>query len=217
MPTVARVTMHRRRSPRSVVVVYGSLVPDSVRIELGSAELAQPLVDQIGELYDEVFSVPPYFWREDESELHRERLRRLLEDPSFGIVVAWAGDELVGFAYGFTVPPDTKRWSNLTEPAPAELTEERPGRTFLLFDFAVRATYRGKGIGRTLHDALLGSRNEERASLSVEPPAVDTKQIYERWGWRKVAQSRGGPTAAAPVFDVYVRDSLDDLRAQVKP
>jgi GNAT superfamily N-acetyltransferase len=192
-------------------------VTDAVRVELGGAELARPLVDQIGELYDETFSVPPYFWREDESELHRERLRRLLDDPSFGIAVARAGGELVGFAYGFTVPPDTKRWSNLTAPAPPELMTEWPGRTFLLFDFAVRASHRGQGVGRALHDALLGSRREERASLSVEPPAVDTKQIYEHWGWRKVAQSRGGPTAAAPVFDVYVRNSLDDLRAQTKP
>lgn len=188
-----------------------------MRLDLGGADLARPLLDQIGELYREVFSVPPYYWKPDEAQLHRERLLRLLEDPTFGIAMAWAGSELVGFAYGFTVPPDTKRWSNLTEPAPPELTEEWPGRTFLLFDFAVRATYRGSGVGRRLHDALLGSRSEERASLSVEPPAVDTKAIYEHWGWRQVAQSRGGPTAAAPVFDVYVRDSLEDLRGQARP
>jgi GNAT superfamily N-acetyltransferase len=192
-------------------------VTDAVRLDLGGPDLARPLVDAICELYDEVFSVPPFFWREDESRLHRERLLRLLEDPTFGTALAWMGDELVGFAYGFTVPPDTKRWSNLTKPASPELTEEWPGRTFLLFDFAVRETYRGQGVGRRLHDALLGNRSEERASLSVEPPAVETKRIYEHWGWRKVAQSIGGATAAAPVFDVYVRDSLDDLRAQAKP
>jgi GNAT superfamily N-acetyltransferase len=192
-------------------------VTDAVRVDLGAADLACSLLDPICELYDEVFSVPPFFWREDESDLHRERLLRLVEDPTFGIAVAWAGDELVGFAYGFTVPPDTKRWANLTGPTPPELTEEWPGRTFLLFDFAVRRSYRGRGIGRRLHDALLGSRSEERASLSVEPPAADTKAIYEHWGWRKVAQSIGGATAAAPVFDVYVRDSLDEVRAQARP
>jgi GNAT superfamily N-acetyltransferase len=192
-------------------------VTTPVHIDLGGAGLARPLVGRIGELYREVFSVPPYFWKPDEAQLHRERLLRLLDDPTFGIAVAWAGSELVGFAYGFTVPPDTKRWSNLTEPAPAELTEEWSGRTFLLFDFAVRAAYRGQGVGRALHDALLGSRTEERASLSVEPPAIETKAIYEHWGWRKVAQSRGGPAAAAPVFDVYLRDSLDDLRDQARP
>ena len=188
-----------------------------VRVEIGGAELAGPLLDPICTLYDEVFSAPPFYWREDESELHRQRLIRLLDDPTFGIALAQASNELVGFAYGFTVPPETKRWSNLTKTVSPELTQEWPGRTFLLFDFAVQAAYRGFGIGRKLHDVLLGSRSEERASLSVEPPAVDTKAIHEHWGWRKVAQSIGGPTAAAPMFDVYVRDNLDDLRSHARP
>jgi len=99
-------------------------VTDPLRIDLGGADFARPLLDPICALYDEVFSVPPFFWREDESKLHRDRLLRLMGDPTFGIAGAWVGDELVGFAYGFAVPPDTKRWSNLTEPTPPELAEE---------------------------------------------------------------------------------------------
>jgi hypothetical protein len=59
---------------------------------------------------------------------------------------------------------------------------------------------------------LLSSRSEERATLTVQPTAVDTKRLYERWGWRMVGQMEGGPTAAAPVFDCYLRDRLDDLK-----
>jgi GNAT superfamily N-acetyltransferase len=183
------------------------------RIEIGGAAPARPLLDPICALYDNVFSAPPFFWREDESELHRQRLLRLLDDPTFGIAVAQASDELVGFAYGFGVSPDTTRWSGLVEPVEPELTAEWPGRTFLLFDYAVRASWRGRGIGRRLHDALLGSRSEERATLTVQPTASDTKGIYEHWGWWQVGQLEGGPMAAAPVFDVYLRDRLDDLRA----
>lgn len=189
---------------------------DAVRVDLGGAQLARPLLNPICDLYDEVFSEPPFFWREDESELHRERLLGLLEDPSFGIAVIRVGVELVGFAYGFTVPPDTKRWSRLMEPVSVQMTSEWPGRTFLLFDYAVRNGYRGRGIGRTLHDALLGSRTEERATLTVQPMATDTKRIYEHWSWYQVGQVEGGPTAAAPTFDVYLRDSLDDLRAKAQ-
>jgi GNAT superfamily N-acetyltransferase len=184
-----------------------------VRVELGDATLARRLVDEICALYDEVFSAPPFFWREDESGLHRERLESLLDDPTYGVTLAFAGDELVGFAYGFALPADTKRWSRLTEPLPAQETAEWPGRTFLLFDYAVRKPFRGQGIGRALHDALLGSRSEERATLSVQPTALTTKAIYEHWGWRKVGQSEGGPAAAAPVFDTYLRDRIDDLTA----
>jgi len=195
-----------------------SVVAD-VRVEIGGAELARRLLDLICDLYDDVFSVPPFFWRDDESELHRQRLLRLVDDPTFGIAVARDGDDLVGFAYGFSVPPDTKWWSDLVAPTEPTLTAEWPGRTFLLFDFGVRASRRGQGIGRMLHDAVLGSRGEERATLAVQPTAIDTKRIYQHWGWWRVGQVDGGPTAAAPAFDVYLRDRLDDLRAtsQARP
>jgi GNAT superfamily N-acetyltransferase len=188
------------------------------QIKLGSADLSRPLLDQVCELYDEVFSTPPFFWRDDESQLHRDRLLGLLDDPTFGIAIAPADDELIGFAYGFTLPANTKRWTRLKEPVSVQVTTEWPGRTFVLFDYAVRAPYRGRGIGRRLHDALLGSRSEERATLTVQPTAAETKWIYEHWGWHQVGQVEGGPTAAAPVFDVYLRDGLDDLRiAQTTP
>jgi ribosomal protein S18 acetylase RimI-like enzyme len=187
-------------------------VTADVRVEIGGAALARPLLDPICDLYDEVFSVPPFFWREDESQLHRERLLGLLDDPSFGVAVARLGDDLVGFAYGFAVLPDTKRWSGLLEPVSAEVASEWLGRTFLLFDYGVRPAYRDRGIGRRLHDTLLGSRPEQRATLTVQPTAIDTKRIYEHWGWYQVGQVEGGATAAAPRFDVYLRDRLDDLR-----
>jgi hypothetical protein len=188
-------------------------VTADLHVEIGGAELARPLLDPICTLYDEVFSAPPFFWREDESELHRERLLRLLDDPTFGVALTQDGGGLVGFAYGFRVPPNTTRWDGLIGAASPDLAAEWPGRTFLLFDYGVQASRRGYGIGRKLHDALLGSRGEERATLTVQPTAKDTKAIYEHWGWRQVGQVEGGPAAAAPVFDVYVRDRLDDLRA----
>jgi GNAT superfamily N-acetyltransferase len=188
-------------------------------VEIGGAALARPLLEPICALYDEVFSAVPFFWREDESELHRERLLRLLDDQSFGIAVAQDSGELAGFAYGFRVPPNTTRWDGLIGEVSPELVAEWPGRTFLLFDYGVRASRRGQGIGRELHDGLLGSRDEQRATLTVQPTAKDTKVIYEHWSWRQVGQVEGGPTSAAPMFDVYVRDRLDDLRpaAQAMP
>jgi hypothetical protein len=70
----------------------------------GNADLAADHLDAVCTVYDDVFSRPPFFWRDDESVLHRERLEQLLADPTFGITVALARQDLVGFAYGFTVP-----------------------------------------------------------------------------------------------------------------
>jgi ribosomal protein S18 acetylase RimI-like enzyme len=188
-------------------------VTDDPVFTLDGAELARNLFDEICAVYDEAFSAPPFFWRDDESALHRERLSGLLSDPTFGIATAQVGAELVGFGYGFTVPVNTSRWSQVIPAPSVELAKEWPGRTFLLFDYAVRPALRGQGIGHRLHDLLLGSRSEERATLTVQPTAVDTKRLYERWRWRQVGQIEGGQTAAAPVFDVYLRDTLADLRS----
>lgn len=183
-----------------------------VDVQTGGAVLARPLLDSICALYDEVFSAPPFLWWDGESELHRQHLLRQLDDPTFGIAVATAAGGLIGFAYGDTVPADTMLWSDLVDPVRPELTAEWPGRTFFLSDYAVRASWRGQGLGRKLHGALLRSRNEQRAALTVQPAAIDTKRIYEHWGWRQIGQVEGGPTAVAPVFDVYLRDGMNDWR-----
>jgi GNAT superfamily N-acetyltransferase len=182
-----------------------------MRLTVGSADLALDRLDPVCELYDAVFSAPPFFWRADEPYLHRQRLLRLTEDATFGIIIAEVADSLVGFAYGFTLPANTSRWTRLTAPISAEMTAEWPNRTFVLFDYAVEKSARGKGIGRALHHGLLSTRREQRATLTVQPTALDTKRIYEHWGWRKVGEMEGGEGAAAPMFDVYVRDSLADF------
>ena len=54
------------------------------------------------------------------------------------------------------------------------------------------------------HDRRVGfgqHRNVREVAASLLP------------GSRQVGQVEGGPTSAAPVFDVYLRDTLDDLRA----
>jgi len=195
---------------------YAEGVSD-IRIELVSAKRGHDSLDDICRVYDLVFSAPPFYWRDDESDLHRERLLRLLEDPTFGLATASGPNGLVGFAYGYTVPVDTQRWTRVLGELDEAMTREWPGRTFLLFDFAVVPGYRGRGIGKALHDLLLSSRREERATLTVQPTALQTKSLYGRWGWRMVGQLEGGPAAAAPRFDVYLRDRLDDLRMSPQP
>lgn len=178
----------------------------------GSQELALGHFTEICVLYDDVFSRPPFHWREDESALHAERLTRIATDPTFGIVLARVAESIVGFAYGYTVDTNTRRWQSMTVPLSDDAAMEWSGRTFLLFDFAVAAAHRGRGIGKQLHDRLLSSRLEQRATLTVQPTAVETKKIYEHWGWRLVGQMEGGPTAAAPIFDAYVIEDLDAIR-----
>lgn len=175
-----------------------------VTIGLASRERANALLDPICDLYDEVFSAPPFRWTDDESEHHRRMLDSLLVEPTFGLVTAEADGQLVGFAYGYTLPPDTRWWEGFQSPLSAELAKEREGRTFALIDLAVQRKWRSQGIGGRLVDALLSVRNEERATLCVQPTATDAQAFYDRLGWQKVGRKDMPADAVSPSFDVYV-------------
>jgi len=69
----------------------------------------------------------------------------------------------------------------------------------------VRSSWRRQGIGRELHELMLGGRPEERATLTVPPGAGAAQAAFRSWGWRKVGRARGDGTAA-PVLDVLVID-----------
>ncbi len=109
-----------------------------------------------------------------------------------------------GSAYGRPLAEDTKWWDNFLEPVPVEVTSERSGRTFAVIDFGVAGSYRGRGLGRRLLDALLAGRSEERATLAVEPEADASQGIYQHLGWQVVGRLEGAPGDTAPYFDIYV-------------
>jgi ribosomal protein S18 acetylase RimI-like enzyme len=162
------------------------------------------LFDAICDLYDAVFSQPPFRWTDDESEHHRQSLADLMKNPAFGLVTAEVNGELVGFAYGIALSGDTGWWSRVLEPLPENLTAEWNGRTFAVIDLAVREDYRKRGIGRALLDTLLANRPEERATLTVQPVAADTKEFYDHLGWQRLGTTKAPAGAVAPFFDVYL-------------
>jgi len=175
-----------------------------VTVSLGTGALARRLFGPIYQIYYETFSKPPYQWPEGEAKEYRRRFENLVADPTFGIVIAQLNTELVGFAYGYTLRPSTRWWDGFIAPVPEEVTTEWEGRTFALVDFAVTEPVRGTGVGHRLHDTLLASRREERATLAMEPTAHQARAIYEHWGWRVVGRLRGPATDFAPEFDIMV-------------
>ncbi|MGH3887638.1 MAG: GNAT family N-acetyltransferase [Pseudonocardiaceae bacterium] len=171
--------------------------PSSVRAQLGAAATAQDGAHLSAVLRD-IFEAP-YQWPDNEETQFRRQLSRLATDATFGIATAQTDDELVGFAYGYTLRPDTTWWDGFVTPVPEELTKERERRAFALIDFAVAEGWRRHGIGRRLHDTLLTSRHEARATLAVEPAAHEARAVYERWSWRVVGRLRGPATDFAEI------------------
>ena len=153
------------------------------------------------ELHAEVYADPPSRPGGD-ADGYPARFRVQRRQPGFVLAEARHGGYLVGYAAGMPLRPSTSWWRDLTAPLPAEVTAERPGRTFALTDLLVRASWRRQGIARDLHDLILAGRAEERATLTVLPAAGAAQSAFRAWGWRKAGRTR--PDSRGPVLDVLV-------------
>ena len=131
-----------------------------------------------------------------------ERVRGYLRAPGFGLVVAYVDGEAVGQAFGYALPPTARWWQGLTTIVPDGFTKETGTRTFALNELMVVPAWQGQGVAHALHDELLGSRREERATLLVREDNTSAQNAYSRWGWRKVAKLR--PYPDSPHFDAMI-------------
>lgn len=161
-------------------------------------------LDELRDLYREVYADPPYSWGDEHAELFVERFKQQATAEGFALVDARHGDELVGVIFGVTLGLTTGWWHHLLAPLPDDVTTERPGRTFAVVELLVRKAWRRQHIAQVLHDHLLHGRSEQRATLTVLPAALPAQSAYAKWGWRKVAEKRN-PLPGSPVFDVMVR------------
>ena len=175
--------------------------PD-ITFQLLDGTQAAAHADELRALHAEVYADPPYR-PADDAALFADRFGVQRRQPGFALAEARHGGYLVGYASGMPLRPSNSWWRSLTTSVPDEVTAEHPGRTFALIELAVRASWRRQGIGRALHDLLLGNRAEERATLTVLPAATAAQNAFQKWGWRKVARTHD-PSSGWPVSDVLV-------------
>ena len=135
-----------------------------ISIQLLDGARASADADEVQALQADVYGA------DDGAFAGRFRVQR--RQPGFVLAEARNGGYLVGYAFGMPLRPSTSWWRQLTAPLPEEVTAEHPGRTFALADLAVRASWRRQGIGRDLHDLILRSRPEERATAVLAPAAL---------------------------------------------
>ncbi len=184
-----------------------------VTLQVLDGEQALEHLDELRDLYTDVYAEPPYEWGAEHADLFVERFKVQASQDGFALVEARHGTELVGIAFGVTLQPSTPWWQNLLEPVPEAVTTERPGRTFAVVELLVRKAWRRQHIAKAMHDLLLGNRTEERATLTVLPAATPAQRAYAKWGWQRVAQKRN-PLPGSPVFDVLVKDLEGAARAR---
>ncbi|KAB1915196.1 GNAT family N-acetyltransferase [Micromonospora sp. AMSO31t] len=174
---------------------------ENLRLRHYGAERAQELVDQLMDVYLDAHS-------EDGPLYNAQRYQRqlTLHMPRAGweLVAARVDRELVGYIYGFPLAPDTRWWDGIQEPIPVGFTHEDGQRTFAISELLVRRRWQRRGIARALHDELMSSRTEERATLLVRPANTAARNAYRAWGWQSVASLRPA-WEDAPTFMVLTR------------
>jgi hypothetical protein len=178
--------------------------PD-INFQFVDGEQANLHMDELAELYAEVYAEPPYDWGDDHVTLFRRWFDVQRQQQGFTLVEARQGDELVGIGFGVTLLENTPWWQTLVAPLDDDITRERPQRTFAVVELLVRSPWRRQHIAETIHGLLLQDRSEERATLTVLPAATAAQAAYDKWGWQKVAQKHN-PLPGSPVFDVLVKE-----------
>ncbi len=171
---------------------------------------------EVAALYAAVFSLPPFNAGEAAIAGQQAYFPELATRPGFRLVMARTDPSLetegrrgyLAFGYGYLLPAGSAWWRGIVEPLEDEFTTETGSRTFAVIDYGVLPQSRGRGIGRLVHDELLGGSGAERATLSVRPTATETQAIYRHWGWRRVGHEVMDPPVPSPEFDIFVLDKL---------
>ncbi|WP_329087740.1 MULTISPECIES: GNAT family N-acetyltransferase [unclassified Streptosporangium] len=177
---------------------------DQVTTQRWDGNGAAVQLDAILAAYEEVYAEPPYLEGPRDVADFIDRFHRQTERQGFRLAVARDGTEVVGFTFGYRLPPDTQWWRGLLRPASKEFTRETGNRTFVIIELAVRKPWRQRGIARKLHFDLIEGLEVERVTLTMrpEPEAKPAQFAYASWGYQMVGQSR--PWDEAPLYNSMV-------------
>jgi ribosomal protein S18 acetylase RimI-like enzyme len=116
-----------------------------------------------------------------------EILPRHAERDGFRFRAAFAGERLVGFAYGY-LGAEGQWWHDIVAEAMDETDLQvwlAPGH-FEFVELHVRRDARRQGIGGRLHDALLEGLDSPTAVLSTQTDNEPALSLYRGRGWEIV-------------------------------
>ncbi|MCG5464253.1 GNAT family N-acetyltransferase [Micromonospora sp. MED01] len=145
---------------------------------------AAPLFRALVDLYTVVYAEPPYGEGPEQVARFADGLPDEAHRPGFTLISASKDGDLIGAAYGWTMPAG--RWWGRAETEPPDYL--RDVDKFAVMEWLVHPTRRGEGIGAELMRRLLDDRPEPWATLASNPLAP-ARRMYARAGWKEVGRS----------------------------
>jgi GNAT superfamily N-acetyltransferase len=156
--------------------------------------------DQLITIYRDAFGLSPYCKEEAEVVDFARSLPRHVEKEGFRIAVALEDqtEHAVGFAYGFVNAPDQLWYEKVAKAVqPGVVTEWLTG-SYRLVEMAVTPEAQGQGIGGLLHDQVLRGLPYQKAVLSTMAAKTNAYSMYQKRGWRILADGLIFPGVARP-------------------
>ncbi|MEU8779925.1 GNAT family N-acetyltransferase [Streptomyces sp. NPDC048606] len=155
--------------------------------------LTPALREVIGALYQEV-RAPLLDHPNYRLDVFLDRLDRHGVETGFGVAIAHVRStgSAVGYAYGNGIGPGDRWWRRMTStPPPRYATRD----AVAIKEIGVIPDFRGTGVSRRMHDALLETRPEPHVTLMVNPAAGDGKvqKLYEGWGYAELGIVQPSP------------------------
>jgi len=156
-----------------------------VELQLLSARQSHTLFDPLVDIYQAVFSQPPYHETMPDFFNFAGRLSFHAHRPGFRCVVALPapGELPVGFAYGFPGQAGTWFYDLVAPRLPADLKDQYLGDYFEFAELAVLPAWQGQGLGGRLHDTLLSGLSQRSACLATADLETNARHLYHNRGW----------------------------------
>lgn len=171
--------------------------PEGVELRELDGVAVGAMIEELADVYVDARTEPTFakdpLWKR-ESFVSRTRLQ--VGHEGFSLVAAYAEGTLVGFSFGFPIGPG--RWFQGDTEPPQEILN---ATKFAIIELDVRRAWQARGIASALFHRLLEGRPEEYGMLG-SLPGTRMRAVYERWGWRKVAEA--APGSGLPEIDTLV-------------
>lgn len=175
-----------------------------VSVRIAPMPLTSPGFDAVIDAYLAAFDVPP---ERPEARAEAEAMfRRHAGYPGWrGLVALGPGDEVLGFAYGYTSTPGQFYRGKLEAALGPDLSARWLSDCFEFVELGVVPPARRRGIAGRLHDALLAGTGHRTAVLTTWVTNTPARALYESRGWQVILE----PWLPAPDGEPYVIMGLD--------